>query len=282
MSEAGATSEALERRRELKRRVLTAAILAPLALAIAWFGGILFQLLLLASSLIIFLEWRRIVGHPAWAIDSYLPVAILLLVCAALVVGGGAWATAVLIVGIMIAAVVSHLRGRGPWLALGGLYAGAFFLGMTAVRGDGAAGATAILWLLLLVWATDTAAYFVGRRVGGPKLWPRVSPSKTWSGAFGGLGGSVVIAIGVWAIGQAGPLFPFVVLTIVIAIVSIGGDLMESAVKRRFKVKDASRLIPGHGGLMDRVDSLIAASLVCALIGLARGGRDIPTNLLVW
>ena len=281
-AQAGRDEAALEKRRELKRRALAAVILAPVALGVAWLGGPLFVSLLLAAAVIVFLEWRRIVGETRWTLRSYVPIATLAATAVMLLFGGFAWALGTLAAGAAISAAIGVVRGRGPWLALGAVYAGLLFLGLGIVRGEGAPGAAAIFWLLLVVWAADTSAYFVGRRVGGPKLWPRVSPSKTWSGAFGGLGGAIIVGIVFWALDLAGPLLPFIVLTAVVAIASMAGDLLESAVKRRFKVKDASRLIPGHGGLMDRVDSLVAAGLVCATLGLARGGDSVAQALLRW
>ena len=281
-AQAGRDDAVLEKRRELKRRALAAAILAPVALGVAWLGGPLFIILLVAAAVIVFLEWRRIVGETRWTLRSYLPIATLVATAFVLPNAGAAWAFLTLLAGAAISAAIGVARGRGPWLALGAVYAGLLFLGLGVVRGEGASGAAAIFWLLLVVWAADTSAYFVGRRVGGPKLWPRVSPSKTWSGALGGLGGAIVVGIFFWALDLAGPLVPFVALTAVVAIASMAGDLLESAVKRRFKVKDASRLIPGHGGLMDRVDSLVAAGLLCAVLGLARGGESVAQALLRW
>ena len=272
----------LEKRRELKRRALAAVVLAPLALGVAWLGGPLFVAFLLAAAIIVFLEWRRIVGETRWTLRSYVPIATLVATAIALPTGGPAWAGAALLTGAAVSAGIGVARGRGPWLALGAVYAGLLFLGLGIVRGGGLPGAAAIFWLLLVVWAADTCAYFVGRRVGGPKLWPRVSPSKTWSGALGGLGGAILVGLLFLALGLASPMLPFIALTAIVAMASMAGDLLESAVKRRFQVKDASRLIPGHGGLMDRVDSLVAAGLVCAVIGLARGGDSVAEALLRW
>ncbi len=188
----------------------------------------------------------------------------------------------VLAIGVVGSAVSSYTSGRGPWLAIGLFYAGAFLLTVAAVRGDGALGAIAMFWLLITVWAADSSAYFVGRKVGGPKLWPRVSPSKTWSGAFGGLAGALVVGVLFVLLTPATGFFAFVAFTGLVAIASMAGDLLESSIKRRFDVKDASRLIPGHGGLMDRVDSLVAAAAVCALVALARNPDDVPSALLLW
>jgi phosphatidate cytidylyltransferase len=144
-------------------------------------------------------------------------------------------------------------------------------------------GFAALLFLFATVWATDIFAYLTGRGIGGPLLAPRFSPKKTWAGALGGLAGGVV-AGSVVAYASAGT-HPVVggVLALVLSIAAQGGDLLESAVKRRFGAKDASALIPGHGGVMDRVDGLLLAALVAVLIGALRfGAAASARGLLLW
>jgi phosphatidate cytidylyltransferase len=151
------------------------------------------------------------------------------------------------------------------------------------LRQDAALGLVAIVFLFAVVWATDIAAYFAGRALGGPKLWPAVSPKKTWSGAIGGLLGGV--AAGLLVVKTAGlAIAPMLVLVAFgLSIVSQGGDLLESSIKRRFHAKDASQLIPGHGGLMDRLDGFLTAAAAAVMVGLLRGGLEGPARgLLVW
>jgi phosphatidate cytidylyltransferase len=136
--------------------------------------------------------------------------------------------------------------------------------------------------VLLIVWVTDIGGYFAGRGIGGPKLWPRVSPKKTWAGAMGGFVASLVIALGFAAckLGETGSLL---LLAAALSIASQLGDLFESAVKRRFGVKDSSQIIPGHGGLLDRLDGFVAAIALAAVIGILRGGVDgVGRGLMVW
>ena len=134
-----------------------------------------------------------------------------------------------------------------------------------------------------MVWATDIAAYFVGRAVGGPKLAPRLSPNKTWSGSIGGLAGAVLAAVLVVQFSGVGGFLSASLVAIALSIVAQIGDLFESAIKRRFGAKDAGTLIPGHGGLMDRLDGFVAAAVLACLIGLAHGGIDAPARgLLIW
>ena len=147
---------------------------------------------------------------------------------------------------------------------------------------DAQSGFVAILFVFAMVWASDILGYFCGRGIGGPKLWPRVSPKKTWAGAIGGFAGSIAIALG-FAVAGAGRVVPLALIGALLSIVSQLGDLLESAVKRRFDVKDSSHIIPGHGGLMDRLDGFIAAVVVAALIGTLRAGPDAAgRGLLLW
>ncbi len=169
------------------------------------------------------------------------------------------------------------------WMIAGLAYALVVLLAPIALRRDPEFGFVAILFLCAVVWSTDIAAYFAGRALGGPKLWPAVSPKKTWSGAIGGtLGGiatglAVVTAAGV-AIGSG-----LVIVAFGLSVVSQGGDLLESAIKRRFGAKDSSQLIPGHGGLMDRLDGFLTAAAAAVMVGLLRGGLEGPARgLLVW
>jgi phosphatidate cytidylyltransferase len=169
------------------------------------------------------------------------------------------------------------------WMAAGLVYAGVLLLGPVLLRGDAAFGLMAMLFLFAIVWATDIAAYFAGRAIGGPKLWPAVSPKKTWSGAIGGTVGGVVA--GVIVVKAAGLVVaPMLVLVaLILSIASQAGDLLESSIKRHFGAKDASQLIPGHGGLMDRLDGFLTAVAAAVMVGLLRGGLEGPARgLIVW
>ena len=150
------------------------------------------------------------------------------------------------------------------------------------MRLDPASGFAALMLVLLAVWATDIGGYFAGRLIGGPKLWPRVSPKKTWAGAIGGFVASLGVAGGFAAAGL-GKIIPLLRLGAILSIASQLGDLFESAVKRRFGVKDSSHIIPGHGGLMDRLDGFVAAIVLAAIFGFLRGGADgVGRGLMVW
>jgi phosphatidate cytidylyltransferase len=172
---------------------------------------------------------------------------------------------------------------RRTWVAGAIPYAGAIGVAPIMLRSDNEQGFWAVMLLFAVVWTTDIAAYFVGRAVGGPKLVPHVSPKKTWSGAVGGLVAAVVVAVAVANVADLHGLFAVAMLAVVLSISAQAGDLFESVLKRKFGAKDSSHLIPGHGGLMDRLDGFVAASVAAALIGLARGGFEAPgRGLLVW
>jgi len=150
------------------------------------------------------------------------------------------------------------------------------------LRADLQLGFIALIFVLLIVWTTDIGAYFAGRGIGGPKLWPRVSPNKTWAGAIGGFAVSLLVAAGFAASGVS-RILPLLIVGGALSIAGQLGDLFESAVKRHFGVKDSGHLIPGHGGLMDRLDSLVAAIALAAILGILRGGVDgAGRGLMVW
>src|SRR5205814_6190038 len=186
----------------------------------------------------------------------------------------------VLVVGLAGVTVVSPERRL--WTATGFGYAAAAEVASVLVRHDQAHGFVALILILLVVWVTDIGGYFAGRGIGGPKLWPRISPKKTWAGAIGGFAASLAVAIGFSALGH-GKALPLLVLAAALSIAAQLGDLFESAVKRRFGVKDSSHIIPGHGGLMDRLDGFVAAVVMAAIFGLLRSGMDgVGRGLMVW
>ncbi len=266
---------------ELGKRVASAIVLAVLAVGAVAVGGWPFTLFWAAAALGIFWEWTAIVAGSATAVLAAGATAI---VVAAVAAGFGSFATALfaLVVGALAAGMLCG-SGRRGWGGSGVLYAGTALLAPVLLRRDEELGVVSIIFLFAVVWSTDILGYFVGRAVGGPKLAPRISPKKTWSGACGGAVGAVVAAMAVMLGAGVKPLMPVAAIALALSIVSQGGDLFESAVKRHFGVKDASHLIPGHGGLMDRLDGFIAASGVAALLGLARGGVEASARgLLSW
>ncbi len=265
--------------RNLRLRLVVAAVLIPLALILAWGGGWWWMALVTIAAVGLFVEWLMMVGaarnHGVVAGAVALAVAG---IC--VVVGRPDSALGILAVGALVVAVLSQAR-RG-WAVLGFVYAGAALFASLMVRAGDATGFRALIFVFLIVWITDSLGYFVGRALGGPKLWPRVSPNKTWAGALGGFFGSLAVAIALAAFGVVGWL-PALALGGVLSIASQLGDLFESAIKRRFGVKDSSQLIPGHGGLLDRLDGFVAAIVAALLVGLWRGGFDgVGQGLMLW
>ena len=266
--------------RNLLLRVVAALVLAPAAVAIAYAGGVLWTLLVTLAAAGLYVEWLMIVGTAAERRVVASGVAALLIAGLCLAIGRIDAAVLALAVGLAGVALLS--RQWRLWNAAGFLYAAAAEVASILVRLDQAWGFVALILILLVVWVTDIGGYFAGRGIGGPKLWPRVSPKKTWAGAVGGFAASLVIAGGFAAFGL-GRTGPVLLLGAILSIASQLGDLLESAVKRRFGVKDSSQIIPGHGGLMDRLDGFIAAVVLAAIFGFLRAGADgVGRGLMVW
>jgi phosphatidate cytidylyltransferase len=285
----------------LKLRVASAAVLAPFTLAVTYAGGWLFVALCAISAGVILWEWTALVSRradlrilaPGWA--AFVAAAVLAGLrpaseaCAAIAIGA---LFASLLVAILPRADGEPASADGTsretavsaiWAAGGVIYAGALLLAPALLRGDPDWGLTALLFLFADVWVTDIAAYFCGRAIRGPLLWPEISPKKTWSGAIGGLAGGVAAGVVVAYASGIGKLGIVGVMAFVLSVLAQAGDLFESAVKRRVGAKDASHLIPGHGGLMDRLDGFLVAALAALLIGIIRQGTAAPARgLLIW
>ncbi|KOY08921.1 phosphatidate cytidylyltransferase [Bradyrhizobium diazoefficiens] len=260
-------------------RVLAALVLAPLAIALAYAGGWLWALLVTLVSIGLFAEWLMVVGAGSVALTASGTIVLAIMgSCVAF----GALKTAI-VTGLVGGAIVTLIaRGKFVWAAAGFAYASAALLASILVRQDLVNGFAALMFVLLVVWVTDIGGYFAGRGIGGPKLWPRVSPKKTWAGALGGFAASLAVAAGFAACGL-GKAVPLLLVSAVLSVVSQLGDLFESAVKRRFGVKDSSHLIPGHGGLLDRLDGFVAAILAAWIIGFLRHGvHSAGSGLVVW
>lgn len=264
----------------LYMRVVAALVLAPLTIVIAWLGGWIWACVVIAAAALLYFEWLMIVGVSGNRFAAAAGIVALALAGVCLMLRRADVAVAVIVAGILFAAAMTN--GKRGWVASGLVYAAAALVATILVRRDADLGFVALMFVLLVVWVTDIGGYFAGRGIGGPKLWPRVSPKKTWAGAFGGLVLALVIALGFALLGF-GRTVPLLLLGAVLSVVSQLGDLFESAVKRRFDVKDSSHIIPGHGGLMDRLDGFVAAIVFAALVGFMRGGLDgIGRGFMVW
>ena len=218
----------------LALRIISAAVLAPVAVYAAYLGGWPFAVFWTLAAAAVLWEWMMLVTGPGWII-----------------------------------------AGIG--------YAGIMLLAPILLRADQAYGFFAIVLLFAVVWTTDVLGYFAGRAFGGPKLLPAISPKKTWSGAIAGALGAMVVAVPVMEQFGAFNVAAIAMIALLLSVAAQLGDLLESWVKRQFGAKDASHLIPGHGGVMDRLDGFWAAALVGCVIGLLRGGFDgAARGLLVW
>jgi phosphatidate cytidylyltransferase len=264
---------------DLGKRALSAALLGPIALTAIWLGAEWFMLLVAVGTAVLAWEWVHLCGARLRAFPgTAVPLALLAAGLASL---AGAWgvALALLAAGAGVAwaiarrpALLPGERRPAAWLAAGVVYIGLAGVGLIWLRDAGEAGRANVLFIVLVVWASDIGAYVAGRMIGGARLAPRISPNKTWAGAVGGLAAAIAAGGGVAAALTPGGAFPAAAaVAALVGIAAQAGDLLESFIKRRFAVKDASALIPGHGGLLDRADGLIAAVPVAALLSLALG-----------
>jgi phosphatidate cytidylyltransferase len=278
--EAAPAAPAEQGSRNLLIRVLAAIVLAPLAIAIAWYGGWLWALLVMSATIGLYVEWLVVIDLARESRASVPGVAALAVAGICLIAGRLDAALIVLVIGLVIVALLAPERRQ--WAATGFFYAASAQIASVLVRQDPASGFAALFFVLLVVWAADIGGYFAGRGIGGPKLWPSVSPKKTWAGAIGGFAGGLAVA-GAFAAAGAGKTGPLLALAAFLSVISQLGDLFESAVKRRFGVKDSSHIIPGHGGLLDRLDGFVAAVVAAAILGFLRGGADgVGRGLMIW
>jgi phosphatidate cytidylyltransferase len=255
--------------RNLRLRAISAAVLAPVVLGIVWLGGWLFLLLVAAAVGLLSVEWG-LMSAPRWAFGAAVSIALAVLMAVFVAFFGPMWAAwVVLPVGAAAAAAFARLRGlseRPADAAFGVLYIGAPSVALIWLR-SGEVGRDWTLMLLAIAWSADIFAFVAGSLLKGPKLWPRFSPNKTWSGLAGGLAASALAALLVVAIakGEGDPTRGWAAMIgLVVGLFTMAGDLWESMLKRRFGVKDSGQLIPGHGGLLDRVDGLMFAILAMA------------------
>lgn len=256
-------------------RLASALVMAALAWAAFWAGGVYSAGLVAVAAALMLFECRAItlgVGSARRAIFYIMAMAGAAVTAQ---LGGFAAGLIVLIALAVAGALADRFREAWLWSFMFALYFGLAAVMAVAMRADSVHGYLTVLWIVFVVVATDTGAYVAGRMIGGAKLWPSVSPKKTWAGLIGGAVSAGIVSA-VFSILALGFLeLALVPLAMFVAIVAQGGDLAESAFKRRFGVKDSSRMIPGHGGVFDRLDGMVAAVIVVGLITLMRGGAPI-------
>lgn len=253
--------------RDFATRLVSGIVMAVIAAAFTYWGTLPFAFLVLVVALLLSWEWGRLVhgGSSGAAGTVHLgTVAIAAALAASNLFGLGLLA---LPIGAILAVLLT-LGQNSFFSALGVFYAGLPAAALIWLRGDEPYGLLAVTFLILIVVTADTAAFLAGRLIGGAKLWPRVSPNKTWAGLIGAVGASAVVGAVFALVATVGSPVRLAVAGALLAVVAQAGDLAESAIKRRFGAKDAGTLIPGHGGVMDRVDGLVAASTAVAFTAL--------------
>jgi phosphatidate cytidylyltransferase len=259
---------------DLQKRVLTAAVLGPMALLCVWLGGPWWAALMALCVAGLAWEWVKLCGSSTRALPGALVAPFILMAGTAAVLGQPVLGLPILAVGALATWYAArHAAGARPlWLAFGVLYIGLAGVALIALRHDDLVGRDNVIFLFLVVWSSDIAAYVAGRSLGGPKLAPAISPNKTWSGSIGGLLGASAVGLGAaLMLGAGGSPARMALVSAFLGIATQSGDMFESWIKRRFGVKDSSGLIPGHGGLLDRLDGVLAAAPLAALIGIAAG-----------
>ena len=254
---------------DLRQRVLSAVVIAPAVLGAVWLGGIAFLLMVAIAVILMAYEWSRVTCAESWRVDMGVLSLTVLVSIAAVVAPNSLPVQGVIVTVVMLGAAVASLIGvvvlrPQPWRVIGIPY---LVVGVSAIvwlrMQDGGLGLT--LWLLASIWAMDIGAYFAGRTIGGPKLAPRASPNKTWSGLLGGMLAAGLVGAGASFLIDDAPIPAMIVVSAALGGWSQVGDIAESAVKRHFGVKDMSNLIPGHGGILDRVDGLLFAAPMMAM-----------------
>lgn len=270
-------------RSDLAVRAISALVMAPLALLATWWGGWAFAGLLLLSACVMAWEISVLLFGGA-GLSRIAPLAATAMLAIGLTTSGAPLLAIVAgIAGLTLEVALCLWRGMPvrpafmayPYLVLP-------LIALVWLRADPVLGREATFWVLAVVWAIDICAYFSGRLIGGPKLAPRISPKKTWAGLIGGMiGAAMVGAVTATLLGE-GSVLALALISASLALIEQAGDFMESGWKRRAGVKDSSNLIPGHGGILDRVDGLVAVSLAAAIIGFLHGGLHPASGALIW
>ena len=268
-------------RSELSQRIIWGGIMAAIALAAVWLGDLPFAGMLAAGGALASWEWGRIVR--GYDFDRYFLAHAAAVAVAVFETAAGYPQTAVTVLALVSILLFALRGGAGdPLSGLGVLVIGLAVVSLALLRADAPLGLRAVLFVFAVVWMTDIGGYVFGRSIGGPRLWPSISPGKTWAGAIGGLVFAAVTGafLAGWLAKQDAS--SVVLVAVMLGLAAEYGDLAESALKRRFGRKDASALIPGHGGLLDRVDGLMAAAIVAALFAMLRDPAHPAAGLLLW
>lgn len=254
--------------RQLVRRVIAGLIMAPVALGIVWLGDRPFSALVAFLCIMLVFEWTRLVEKAEFSSGFYILsfTAISSVFLAASGLYGYAYLCA--LAGGLFAVTMEYTASRASlWPLIGVFYVIMPCVALVWIRAEPGDGRSLVIFLMAAVWATDIGAYLIGKALGGPRLAPRISPGKTWSGTIGGVicGTLVCALLGLLGIG-AGPEWVLALIGAGLSVATVIGDLAESAFKRYFGVKDSGGYIPGHGGILDRLDGMIFATVALAIV----------------
>ena len=271
-------SAAVSKWSDLLVRSSSAIVLAPLVLGAVWAGGYWYSVFVILLGILIAREWTLIV-HNGDSKQFLLHAAAALLAATAL--GPIELTVIAMLAAVSIGLVFASKQPKSLWSFIGVPYVALPILALSVLRADEVRGLQAIIWCLVIVWAADILAYFAGRILGGPKLAPKLSPKKTWAGMGGALVGAALASLACSKLFELSYV-PLAALAMQFAVVEQGGDIFESALKRHYGVKDSGDLIPGHGGVLDRVDGLLVVVLVAALVGLLHNPDMPAAGLLRW
>lgn len=267
----------------LQTRILSAVLLVPPVLAATWYGGWVFVLLCAIAGVLIGWEWSGLFCTQVQRRNIFVGwIGATVLFAAVLAHFNHVLLLPLLLVSFLAMLAIQYVREALVLPSFGVLYAAMPAAAMVLLRDDPQYGLWVILWLFAVVWGTDIAAYFTGRTFGGPKLAPRFSPNKTWSGLLGGVVAASAAGYAVSSVIGAGSPVLLALFSGVMAVVAQAGDILESSLKRRVGVKDSSQLIPGHGGVMDRLDGLVAVAVAAVIVGMLRGAATLGHGVLIW
>jgi phosphatidate cytidylyltransferase len=249
---------------ELRTRIVAAGVLAPLVLGLVWLGGLAFAALVMLAAIVMAYEWQALMADSSAVTISAAVVGA---------IGLMTFAEPLFALLPLLFAAILITRSGARLSALGPVYVGLPCLALIWLRQQPETGLASVVWLLAVVWATDVGAYAFGRALGGPRLASRLSSAKTWAGLLGGMVLAAVAGVAVAAVLGLSPAVRAVLTAAGLAVLAQVGDLFESWLKRRRGVKDSGSLIPGHGGLLDRVDGMMIATPALALLLLVANGE---------
>ena len=258
----------------LRLRIISGLVMAPVAIVLVWLGGWYFLGLTIVAGLLMNVEWDRLCQGSGKGIHVWLLAGTIVASGVLLQLDQMYWSLGIAGVGSLASAGMRGGRHM-VWTLMGSIYIIVPILALIWLRREPSTGLATVVWLLFVVWATDTGAYVFGRLIGGPKMAPGISPNKTWAGLLGGAATAALIGFPAgWLVGVQSFKY-LVVAGAILAIVGQIGDVFESSIKRHFNVKDSGTIIPGHGGLFDRLDSLLFVAVVYAAVIILSGGATV-------